>query len=442
MWPGSGPPRVLPSAARRRRAVARPDDDSGAVTILVALLSTVFIGLAALVVDHGLTADTQRRAQSAADASALAAAQALAKGGPTAPMDAVNAAQAYARANFGVTPAEWATCTAPLQPGFTPLAGSSCISSNATTKSVRVMLPTRQITSIFGGIYGVSSRTVASAASAGFGNVGVADCVLCVLDRLNGGVGGVQVTGGDVIADRIEFNNANGSIQVTGGGIGFGTSFDPSGTYTPGPPKTVAGFKDPYGNLSLPPLTPTVAVSGSGNCKAGNYTDVGNCATFGTGIYVITGDNKNSSLPRSAAGVMFFFTCSDALGRPQYCPATGAAGGTFEAAGTGTLTLTGLADPTSPYDNFAIFVDPNNTNQQKWAGKATLAVTGVVYDANKDPKGGFSDRGNGQLTVTGRLVLGYMEMNGSGSDKVHVNVAGPAPAGSPSALTVIPRLTQ
>jgi hypothetical protein len=35
-----------------------------------------------------------------------------------------------------------------------------------------------------------------------------------------------------------------------------------------------------------------------------------------------------------------------------------------------------------------------------------------------------------------------MELKGSGSDKVHVNVAGPAPAGSPSALRVILRLTQ
>src|SRR5690242_3738920 len=97
MWPGSGPPRVPPSAARRRRDAARPDDDSGAVAIMVALLTTVFVGLAALVVDHGLSADTQRRAQNAADASALAAAVVLARGGLPAKAD--EAARAYALAN-------------------------------------------------------------------------------------------------------------------------------------------------------------------------------------------------------------------------------------------------------------------------------------------------------------------------------------------------------
>jgi Flp pilus assembly protein TadG len=423
-----------------RAGRGRRDDDRGAITVIVAAMLVVMIGLAALVVDQGLAADGQRQAQSAADASALAAALALSRGGT--PTDAVTAAQAYAQANFGVTAAEWAGCTAPLQPGFAPVAGTTCIAQNPTTKSVRVTLPSRRIASVFGGIFGVSSRTVTTAATAGFGNAGIADCVLCILDRLNGGVGGIQVTGGDVIGDKLDFNNVNGSIEVAGGGIGFATRFTAAATYTPAVPQKVTGFKDPYAGLALPPLTNTVAVSGANDCTPGNYTDIDNCKTIAPGIYVIT-DDRNNKLPVSpSGGVMFFFTCSDAAGRPKYCPAGGGKGGTFEAAGNGSFTLTGLNDPTSPYNNFAIFVDPNNTNQQKWAGKATLNVTGVVYDANKDPNGGFSDRGSGQLTVQGRVVLGYMELKGSGTDKVHVNVAGPAPAGSPSALTVTPRLSQ
>jgi hypothetical protein len=406
---------------------------------------TVFLGLAALVVDRGLVADTQRQAQSASDASALAGAVVLSGGGTTADADA--AARAYAQADFGVTAAEWSACSATLQPGFSALSSTSCISYNPTTRAVRVVLPTRQVASIFGAIYGVTSRTVASAATAGYGTTGISDCVVCVLSELNGQAGGLQVSNGNVIGQVLDFNNANGSIEMTNGDVGYGTSYTPSATYTKNGtvvvPQQVTGLADPYAGRPLPPLGAAVAVSGSGNCVPGNYTDVGNCAKFAAGIYVITGDNKNSSLPTSASGVLFFFTCSDATGRPKYCPAGGGSGGTFEAAGKSTLTLSGLADPTSPYDNFAIFVDPNNNDQQKWAGKATLIVNGIVYDANTSTSGGFSDRGNGQLTVNGRLVLGYLELKGSGSDKVHVNVVGPAPAGSPAAVKAgVPRLSQ
>jgi len=104
--------------------------------------------------------------------------------------------------------------------------------------------------------------------------------------------------------------------------------------------------------------------------------------------------------------------------------------------------LSGLNDPLSPFNHVALFVDPGNSTQQAWAGTATLQVTGVVYDPNTDPKGGFADKGNGQLTVIGRAVFGYLELDGQGNDKVHVNVTGPSPAGSPSAVPVIPRLTQ
>ncbi len=76
----------------------------------------VFLGLAALVVDQGMAADTQRQAQNAADASALGAAMVLYKGGT--PADADAAARAYAKADFGTTPAEWSTCTTTTTTGF------------------------------------------------------------------------------------------------------------------------------------------------------------------------------------------------------------------------------------------------------------------------------------------------------------------------------------
>src|SRR4051794_708545 len=49
-------------------------DERGAVALVVALLTVVFAGLAALVVDLGFARDEHRAAQNAADAAAIAAA--------------------------------------------------------------------------------------------------------------------------------------------------------------------------------------------------------------------------------------------------------------------------------------------------------------------------------------------------------------------------------
>ncbi|NLT56528.1 MAG: hypothetical protein GXX79_18590 [Actinomycetales bacterium] len=83
--------------------------DEGAVAVLVAVLIVVLLGVAALVLDLGLAMDTRGQAQNAADSSALAAAVALAEGEST--LVAVSRAESFASRNYGVTAAEWASCT-------------------------------------------------------------------------------------------------------------------------------------------------------------------------------------------------------------------------------------------------------------------------------------------------------------------------------------------
>src|SRR5947209_7853330 len=196
MWPGSGPPRrVMPSAARRRVPLPRPDDDAGVVAVMVALLTTVFVALAALVVDHGLAADTELRAKTAADASALAAAVALANGGAAAATAADTAVRNYAQADFGVTPAEWTACTTTLPSGYTALVSTPCISQNTTTRHVRVVLPKRTFATIFAGIAGFSTQAVAGAAEATWAAPDASHCGLCVLDSLSSNTGSVTADG-------------------------------------------------------------------------------------------------------------------------------------------------------------------------------------------------------------------------------------------------------
>jgi hypothetical protein len=414
--------------------------------VVVAVMLTVFIGLAALVVDNGLTADRLRQGQSAADASALAAAVTLTQNGTVPAADA--AARRYAAANAGVSGAEWNSCTAPLQPGYVPMTTTPCISYDPAARIVRIALPQRQLPSVFGGIYGVSSRTLASSAAATYGNVDPANCVLCVLDTLAGQVGGIQVDGGNVLAARLTFNNQNGRIDITNGGFtGFSVSWDGSGAGTPWPPVKVPAVADPYQNVPMPALnTSTPAVEGSGTCAPGYYTDVNKCTSFtGGGIYVLV--NGDSAPDADVPNSMFFLTCNSSTGSgnkrvytARYCN-PGESGAVL--AGTGSkktrVTISGLAS--GPYRNFAVFVDRENTALQKWAGNGELNVTGIMYSANPDSNGGLTTRGNGQLTVRGRAVIGYLDMRGRGNDKAHVNIYGPAPDASLSAPT-IPRLVR
>ena len=97
---------------RRRR---RDRTEQGAVAILVAVMTVVIFGIAALVADLGQARVVRGEAQAASDASALAAGNALyLSGTDTADIPgAIAAAHSYAAANYDVTDADWAGCQDP-----------------------------------------------------------------------------------------------------------------------------------------------------------------------------------------------------------------------------------------------------------------------------------------------------------------------------------------
>lgn len=165
------------SAARR--------DERGAVAVLTAMVAVSLLLICALVVDLGLARDTKRDSQNAADASALAAANALWPGtatcldGSTTPpcyADAVVKAKNYAAVNFGVTESDWSGCSDGSH-FYVPSGTPQCISfTDATFTSaeptvptnVRVVVPTRTVTTGFGNLAGVSSVSLGTHAVAGF----------------------------------------------------------------------------------------------------------------------------------------------------------------------------------------------------------------------------------------------------------------------------------
>ena len=138
----------------------RVPNERGLIVVWFTLLLTVMVGLAALVVDLGVGREKSRQAQNAADAAALGGAQKL----PDLTATATDA-KALGDTNVpGVTLA-WTGCadSGHLAVQTTP---PSCISFDNSFTKVRVRLPSQSLPSIFGGIFGVKSLSVGTAAEA------------------------------------------------------------------------------------------------------------------------------------------------------------------------------------------------------------------------------------------------------------------------------------
>lgn len=130
--------------------MSNPGRERGAAAVMVAVFtSAILFVLAALVVDLGLARDTRRQAQIAADASALAAGNAMYPDTTGVPhfTPAVLAAREYAAKNLGITDTDWGSCTDSGKLAHVPASSTPCISFNSATRptQVRVRIPTRVV---------------------------------------------------------------------------------------------------------------------------------------------------------------------------------------------------------------------------------------------------------------------------------------------------------
>ena len=130
------------------------------MAVIVAVCSLLVFMLAALVVDLGQAHNVRREAQNASDASVLAAGNALYLSGTTTPdvAAAAAAAKSYGSNNYGITDAQWTSCTDPGALPYQP-AGTQCISFDQAAKPgrVRVVVPARQVATPFASLIGVES---------------------------------------------------------------------------------------------------------------------------------------------------------------------------------------------------------------------------------------------------------------------------------------------
>lgn len=188
----------------RWRRCAR--NENGVVLVLTAILLTVFLGMAALAIDVGSFDAAQRKAQSAADAGALAAARDLAAdpSGATSTTDAQTYAKTY---NY---PSATVKVTAPYGTGNT----QAKVTVSSTSPSY------------FGRIFGVTKANISATAVAGETTTSAAcsspgtGCYAifamntsCSTDDVTFQGGGYNIQGGV---------HSNGSITLGGGGSKFG----------------------------------------------------------------------------------------------------------------------------------------------------------------------------------------------------------------------------
>lgn len=400
------------TARRTSTHRARPDDDRGAVALLVAAMLVVILGLAALVVDLGLARDQARVAQNAADAGALAAATCMASltSGCNSPTAATAKARSYVTANG------WDGAT-------------TGVTFDLAAQTVSVTLPPRTGPTLFAGAVGQSAPAVARSAVATWNGAG-SGCSLCVLDDMtltaNADLtldqGDLLVNGDLALGPNARVVDTGGRIfvngSVTGSNLARTLLQDVSGVLAPAAVPKTGPITAPVVDVSRS-LGQPVAPSPSGACTAGTYASVGNCTSFGAGVYVLTGLSSFAGTRTiQATGVTFVLTCSSAAGgvtRSSAC-SPGQSGGSIDVRGGATVNVTVSSPPVyvGVCLGLAIVSDPNNTggllvNGSGSGNTGRLNVTGSIYLRS----GTLTYGGGPDLTVNGNIIVGNYAGNGN-----------------------------
>ncbi len=401
-------------------------DERGAVAVVMAMVAVLLFLIAALVVDLGFARDTKRQSQNAADASALAAGNALylATGTcSTVPCwsQAVQAAKDYAEVNFDVPQSAWTGCADPGKLTYVPAGGSNCISFDNATRptQVRVRMPTRDIDTSFGKLAGVDNIPIATVARATMTPGGALSCGLCVLG--SGMLHNLQNGDATVTNANIHFNgnvsvSTNGLVATNGQITVEGTASGSLANYVPDPTTGQLPIIDPLAGLLLPPAAMAGLPARTDPCTQGPgiYTGVNlrnRSCTLSPGLYVIRSGTwdmaGNASTLLRGTGVTLYFTCS--TGTAVRACNVGESGATLDASGNGTLDIDG---PTSgPLKGMSIIFDRNNTATFRMTGNGFTSTTGTIYAAN----GRLQMNGNGCASTSAAIVVNDLEFNGNPS---------------------------
>ena len=364
---------------------------------MVALMLTVLLAFAALVVDVGLNWAARTQAQAAADAAALAGVIAL----PTDPAAAVEDVRRYLNTNVpglagtpgwehNLTDADGdITCWTP--PAEVPPPGVHGCQVGDT--AIQVITPPLRVDYAFAGVFGKAGNQIKALAAAERGPpaTGPTPCAICLQDRhaaqalsaaSNGDItvanAGVMVNSAHPQAAVLQ---SSGDLTADWVGVVGGWTTSGSGRFTPTPDTGLGPLPDPLADLPTPDQLYSLDDRGSVTVGSadqpigqGVYDTIavtgGGDLLMDPGVYVVTGKLTLSAGALVGSGVTIYLACA---GYPTPCSGPGAA---FSQSGGQYLATPPL---TGPYQGLALFADRGNTAPLRFTGSGASSLTGTIY---------------------------------------------------------------
>ena len=416
----------------------------GAVAILVAVLLPVLLGFLALTLEGGLSRDTRRRVQGAADAAALAAATELFSHYPA--IEDSN----FSNGDPGGAGAAAAMASAAVN-GFADGDGRSTVVVNLPPASgpfkdeagyaevVVTFNQPRYLSRLWGeASIPVVARAVSRGRWAGT-NIGIMVLDPITKSALNAsGTGALTVTGGSPGTEGaavIVNSNDLTAASATGGGGLTAPRFEITGDYTGwlnGIVETgVPPSPDPLRHLPEPSVTEPGSVTtrnlGGGSKqyiltpgyynKLPNFTS-GDVVVFQQGgIYSINGGGFKSTGativmdPDTSGGVMIYNN-----------PGGSAMSDTIEITGNsaGTVNLSALTD--GPYAGILLWQKRTSSQQLSVSGGGSFSLIGTFYAANANLK----VTGNGDAVIGSQYISRTLSLGGGGNTLINYSDEGTA----------------
>jgi len=376
---------------------------SGQIIVLASIAMIAVIGFAALAVDIGYMYSTKRSMQTAADAAAIAAANALQSTNSNNYQQAatdVATLNGFTNGQNGVT----------VNVG-TPTSGPYSGNSSYVEVDVKQAVPT-----FFLRVLGFNTLNVA--ASAVSGTVSGSGCVYALDPSMSGAIsltGNITINASCGIIDN---SSSSSALSVTGNATintaytGVSGNYTTSGnvTITPTPKTKICPAMDPLGGIAAPGYTSNSSYTQLSSNNSGSYSVSGNNQTVIVPAAIYTGGvsitGNSAVVTFSAANYGNGITISGNVSSATFNPGTyqnGGSGNSISISGNAVTTFNAgtytFAGPVSITGNNTVTLSPGTY----YGGISITGNANVTFNPGTYilAGGGLSVTGNSTLTGTG-----------------------------------------
>ena len=422
----------------RERLARRAGEEDGVVLVLVALLMVVILASCALAIDVGSFYTSQRHAQSAADAAALAASQGYASG-TTDATSIGNTITSFVQKNY---------------PDENSINWTS--SYGGTPGRIRVDVGGAS-PAFFGRALGMTSAKVSAYAVAGATGTYGPSAVFAMTTKC--GDPGVTIGGNTFTSGNV---HSNGSMTITGNGTSVSAAtYGAPCTFSNSGNRSVTAIQDPnpepwpydYSKDGIPAVPacvtgPTAPVYNqptftfNSDIPQGTYCATGNITISGTGInasgsvFISTGGTITISGTQVNAGSSFY--ANGANGGITFSANNSQMNGILEATGSsGLITINGnsITGNATMYGN-AFSLTKNSATLAPYPGKNGLMIYQTGTSTLSIDGNGFLDGGtifapqapivfNGEGSGTVSGFIEGQDVSIAASNSLTINGTGP-----------------